>query len=498
MGKKDGITNKTLSQSPHRNWGIYDKSMTNNPELEENIKKYEEAKKCGQSIYLDVDDLTDIAEFYHTKGEIAKALETVDYALKLFPGATLPLCFKAREAIAANDIATAETFADRIEDKTDVEYKFLQAEILISKGKAPYADILMDGEYENTEEIEKDNFAIDTAIMFFDYGENTIAEKWLKLCKNKKKAEYKELKSKLAASSGRFEESEKLLNQLLDRNPFSTDYWNQLASSQFLNNDVAKSIESCDYALAIDENNADALLIKANALCALENFDEAIKYYQRYAALTPQSEIGEFFLGVCLSSQEKFNDAIPHLEAALMRCQPSSPNLSQLYKELAFCYSSTRNLEKAIGFVDKIESMPENDKAEAACLRGMCYMANGDNISAMAYFAKAISASRPEQLPQICIDVAASSIDNKNPELARTILYKLFYIDGMEYLTDGWGYYALACFQLKEYAEFMTALKNVCERNAVEARQTLGWLFPDGLPVEDYISYSETMLNNKT
>lgn len=472
--------------------------MTNNPELEENIRKYEEARQNGESIYLDVDDLTDIAEHYHTKGETAKALEVVDYALQLFPGATLPLCFKAREAIAANDIQLAETFAEKIEDKTDVEYKFLQAEILISKGRAPHADILMDGEYENTEDIEKDNFAIDTAVMFFDYGENIISEKWLGKCHNKEKAEYKELKSKLAASGGRFEESEKLLNQLLDRNPFSTDYWNQLASSQFLNNDVAKSIESCDYALAIDDKNIDALLIKANALCALENFDEAIKYYGRYSALTPQSEIGEFFLGVCLSNIEKFNDAIPHLETALMRCQPSSPNLPQLYKELAFCYSSVHNLEKAIGFINKIESMPDNDKAETACLKGMCYMTNGDQTMAMMFFAKAVSSSSPEQLPQICIDIAASALDNKSPELAHSILYKLFYTDGLEYLTDGWGYYALACFQLKEYAEFMTALRNVCERNATEARQILGWMFPDGLPVEDYVSYSYTMLNNKT
>lgn len=472
--------------------------MTNNPELEENIRKYEEARQNGKSIYLDVDDLTDIAEYYHTQGDTAKAIEVVDYALELFPGSTLPLCFKAREAIAAQNISLAEKYASEIEDKSDVEYKFLQAEILISKGKASHADMLMFDEYEGTEDIEKDNFAIDTAIMFFDYGEPEMTEKWLKLCHNKEKAEYKELKSKLAVSHGRFDESEKLLNQLLDRNPFSPDYWNQLASSQFLNNDVAKSIESCDFALAIDENNVEALLIKANALCALDNYEEAIKYYERYSALTPSSEIGEFFLGICLSNLEKFNDAIPHLEAALLRCQPLSPNLSQLYKELAFCYSSTHNLDKAIGYVNKIESMPDNDKAETACLKGMCYMTNGDQTMALAYFAKAISASSHEQLPQICIDIAASALDNKTPELAHSILYKLFYTEGMENLTDGWGYYALACFQIKEYKEFMKALKNVCERNAAEAKQILGWMFPDGLPVEDYVSYSDTMFNNKT
>ena len=55
----------------------------NNRELEENIRKYEEAKKNGTSIFLDADQLADIAEHYYMSGRKDDAMQTIEYAISM-------------------------------------------------------------------------------------------------------------------------------------------------------------------------------------------------------------------------------------------------------------------------------------------------------------------------------------------------------------------------------------------------------------------------------
>ena len=42
-----------------------DEAYFNDPEFKENLQKYEQADKNGEPIYMDAEDLTDIAECYH-------------------------------------------------------------------------------------------------------------------------------------------------------------------------------------------------------------------------------------------------------------------------------------------------------------------------------------------------------------------------------------------------------------------------------------------------
>ena len=157
----------------------------NNRELEENIRKYEEAKKNGTSIFLDADQLADIAEHYYTSGRKDDAMQAIEYAISMFPGSVLPLCFLAREALSENDIAKAEKLGMLIDDKQHIEYIFLQAEIMLAKDMCQQADNWMEQCYEDTEEAERDGVAIDTAFMFFDYELYDYCEKWLSKCSDK-------------------------------------------------------------------------------------------------------------------------------------------------------------------------------------------------------------------------------------------------------------------------------------------------------------------------
>lgn len=463
--------------------------MTDKSRLEANIRKYEEASRDGKIVYLDVDDLIDIADYYDSNNDTPKALEVADYAAKLFPGATLPLCFKARGAIASGDIEMAERYAEEIEEKDDVEYTYLKAEIFLARGETSAADMLLAEEYDGTVDEEKDLLVYDATEMFFDYEEYDLARKWLNKSNNKDDTEYKELLSKIAVACGQFAESQKILNHLLDTDPFSLKYWNMLASSQFLSNDIPNSLESADFALAIDNGDAEATLIKANALYTLDNIEEALAYFERYNTLMHGSEIGELFVGSCLSHLRRYDDAIMHLEKAAAMCHPSSPTLLHIYRELVVCYNYIHDFDKAVSCTEKAKQHPECDKSEILLLKGLCYISKGDKKMAEDYINAAIEEANPDQLALILINAAATALDNKYPETAYRLLITLLGKDSETEHHDGWGYFALACFQLNKTDEFLYGLQKVCRYNPGEARVTLAKIFPEGLPVEDYVAY---------
>ena len=88
-----------------------------NKEFKENLKKYEEAQKNGGNIYLDSEQLIDIAEYYQSLGDIDNAITTCEYAMTLWPDSMEPLLFRSRIALLEEDDADkADMFCERISD----------------------------------------------------------------------------------------------------------------------------------------------------------------------------------------------------------------------------------------------------------------------------------------------------------------------------------------------------------------------------------------------
>lgn len=248
------------------------------------LQRYEELRDNNISEFLDSEDLTDVAEYYYSIGQDEKALETANYTNHLYPTATAPLAFKARMALLTyNNPTLANEIAETIVDKSDLDYLYLKAEIMIADNQVCKADQYLQEQYDNViDEDDHEEFAIDAAALFADYEEIDYAEKWLNQSTMINEDEYKEIKVRILKGQGKYEASETLINKLIDDNPYSCAYWNQLTQIQFLRNDVQGAITSSEYALAINPNDEEALLNKANGLFSLDNFVESLKYYQQY------------------------------------------------------------------------------------------------------------------------------------------------------------------------------------------------------------------------
>ncbi|MBR5729307.1 MAG: hypothetical protein IKX61_03745 [Prevotella sp.] len=247
------------------------------------LRQYEEAESSDCLSLLSSDDLTDIAEYYHYKGNFDKAIEVVDCAIELYPGALGPLVFRARAALMKDeDASQALYYAEQIDDKEDLDYYYIRAEIMIAQFQASEANEYLLDKYDIVDEDEQQDFVLDVATLFADYEYWDLADSWACNYDHHDTPDYQELQGRLCTARGQYADAEKIFNALLDNNSFSIVYWNQLALAQLYGGKISESLHSCDFALAINPNDSDALLTKANGLYMLCNYEGAANSYIKY------------------------------------------------------------------------------------------------------------------------------------------------------------------------------------------------------------------------
>ena len=414
------------------------------PQFRRALQEYENLRDKGFGSYLDAEELTDVAEYYQTQGKTKQALQALDMALKIFPGATSPTTLKARIILLMEQNPEKATeIVEQTADKSDVEYAYTKAEIMIVNRQVKAAHKYLQKRL-NTFGGDEEDFILDAASLFADYDEHDYAEKWLQRSTLTDDDDYKEIQARIMMSRGMFDESERIFNELIDRDPFSNTYWNQLASSQYMRNNIKDSITSSEYALAINPDDEEAILNKANGLFTLGNLDEARNYYERF-----------------LKKQ---------------------PNNGAVLQEMAFLLSRLGKTEEAMTYIDKAEQAGI-DKDLANVTRGYVLLESNKGEQAGEFFQKAIRQSH--SAPKVIFHIGIAVYDLGYLNFAKKMLQVLFGHVGPEW-KDGYAYYARCCYELGDEVEFLDALKDAIRINPDEARQVLGDLYPEETDPKDY------------
>jgi len=466
----------------------YNEIDFNSKEFKENIRKYEDARRENATVFMDSDDLTDIAEYYYKNGKIDLAVETLDYAVRLFPGSTMPLIFRSRIALLdENSPEIAKRYADDVNDKSDLEYLYLMAEIMLVEISPDKADKYLRERMENIDEDDVPDFIIDVATIFADYNYYDHAEQWLSLSDETDLIDYKEIKGRIASWRGNYEESEHIFEELVDEDPYSNHFWNNLALTQFQQNRIRDSITSSEFSIAIDPKDDEALLNKANGLFSLNHYEEALEYYKRFTSLRPQEDTGYLFQGNALFNLNRIKEAAQMYRKAEEKAHGNQMDLYEIYQDLAFSLSMLGKTDEALRFVDKAERLSVSDKSDLMVLRGHIYLEHNKTRDAQKCFRKAIYMSKFSST--IFMRIAISLYDCNYTNLAYR-LFKLISSFKQNKAKDGYAYMALCCKQLGKENEYLENLKKACELNPLEARMVLGHLFPDEIDAEDYYKYA--------
>lgn len=458
------------------------------------LARYEHAAQSGESLYMDADDLTDIAEYYQAKGQTSKALAAIAKEQEIFPEADQPKIFMSRFALVENgDTLKARAIASGITDKNDTEYILLMAEIMLVESKDSDADEYIRQELIGiTDDEDKNQFRLDVAGLYIDYNLTATADKWLKdYDGDKADPYYKELRAHVLMADGHYEESEQLLNDLLNEDPFSSDNWNSLAQSQFMHNDIKHSIDSSDFSLAIDPDNEDALINKANALFTLGNYEEAYKYYSKFSELEPNNPLGELFTGLSLINMERDKDGLDHLLRAMDISGVKDRHLPELYQEIALTLCQLKRPAEAHQYLDRAK-MAGLDNVELYITRGHIYLSEDKRNEAWEIFHEALNKTNfsIDTFKQIALTYIECGYVDMGSQLINSIIES-----GVDNWYEGYAYLARCGFFKKDWKMMTDNIEIVCRKSPETAQNILSDLFPEGTQPESYPEILNNLLN---
>ncbi len=460
-------------------------------EFKENLHKYEEARKNNSSVFLEPEQFTDIAEYYHLHGDLKTAMEVIGDALNIFPGATEPLAFKARVSMLVyHDVDKAMECVDMIADKQALEYFYIVAEIMIVDNRVEDAEQYLESKEQTLDEEDVEDYYLDVASLFADYEVYDLAERWLVLSSDTECGDYLELKGRIAMNNGSYKECKDIFNKLIDQEPYNNGYWNLLASAKYLSNDFSGSLECSDYSLAISPDDPDAILNKANCLMMLGNGKDAKSCYRCFKRLQPHSEVADMGMAAVYMNENNHKEALKYWQSAANLCPSMSANQFEIYRNMSLVYALCGEYKEAINVAEKLESISGNSSLDVVLLKGYVNLLAGDVESAKTCFDEAIHMTSDKELGNTLYYIAYCLFDCNYLRQAHDIFRHLADSENNKDYADLWAYLVRTDYELGLQEEFLADLKKATERNPVGIQRELSDVFPNGMSVRDFYNYA--------
>lgn len=462
-----------------------DNEYFDSEEFRELLADYETSIDAGLPVFMDANELAEIADFYQMSEEYEKAEDAITLALSLSPGAISPLTYRIHEALSNGDTQQAWDWLDQIVEKSEPDYIYNRAEIMIAEGKTEEADSYLREELKSVPPDEYQDYVVDVAHIYSDYGYNEKAMEWIIRSHNEDSPDYQELVGRTLFGLGKYKDCEQVFKKLIDRDPFSKHYWHALASAQFMEGDYPEAIQSSEYAIAIDPKDPDGLIAKANGLFTIGNFEEAIRYYERYSEQMPDDEYSYLQQGTILLQLGRPKEAIDKLEKAKKMGGEQSDYYNNIMQELAFAYSEDGQIDKGLALLNETDDT-DCDHVQMELAKGHLMLTAKRIDEAEMHFSTALSIC--DNFNEAFLRIIVSLYDNHYLDDAYRLFGKYFAMVNSDN-KDGYAYMALCCYDLKYYEEFLSYLKRACEVNPAECHNILHELFPEGMKPENYYEY---------
>lgn len=465
-------------------------------DFRELLSDYEMMVEAGQPIFMDADDLTDIAEYYNCIGEYKKSDDVIGYARSIAPDAASPLEFLAHKAINMGDIDEAQRLIDIIDDESDPEYQYLKIEILLAQDKLDEACKLTDSYFGQMDEEDHNDFCYDLANLYANYEYFKTAKGWFDMIEREATDEYLELQSRIAYGLGNYDLCIDTVNKLIDKDPYSNRYWNVLSQAQMARGKVSDAITSSEYALAIDPNDVSSLYTKAMGLLNNENSDEAIKCLKRALELNPEAYDVLMQLSNCYVEKDDLLNALPYALKAIKVAQGFDYECSEAYKTAILIYSSLKRPREAMSLIADAEQKGLSDILEPDVLRGYVYLTIDKMVEANNAFKRAFDNSK--DIPRTTMLIIMSLQDNGFFDVAY-LLGKDFIgsDDGTRSYDFAYAYMTFICMHINKEEEALKYIEIALKRAPHLVAILMRTIFPEELPFEEYRDYIQGIVKKK-
>ncbi len=459
------------------------------PEFQDSLAQYEEARDEGREPYMDADELTDIAEYYMVIHEEEKATQAISLARTLHPESVDPQVFLVRQQMFQGNMDEAHRLFEAIPDQDDQEVRFLNAEMLLREMRAEDASDLLEETYDRISE-DRITFLKDCIGLFLDYAQWEMAKQWAERMRREfpgnTKGRY--LMADVLFSMGENAKAADELNQLLDRDPYYTDAWNMLAEIQEAQEQYREAIESTEYVLAVQDGNRQALLTKANCLCHLNEMAQAHELYQRILKESGPDDVVYYYDALSLINMERIEEAAEALKRANEVGREMSQEQIHIYLQQSYVESKLHHVQAAIDALEKASAIASEEVTfERELVLGQIYLENGKFKDAQKHFEKAVKASADKRNTLMLIGIAYG--EAQYFEECAKILTAVLNLYGHDEAQAVIPYLAYCYYYLNDAENFLHFLKEAPSVSRETTSHLFSTIFPNIAP-EDYYLYA--------
>lgn len=342
-------------------------------ELQSLVREYHN-NLSGVSIpfWMEVPDFLDILDHFEQTQQTVESEICLRIALRMHPDNAEILMRKVYRLKNDGRWHDAEALVNQIADQDNLDVQFFLAEKALSELRFFDANTIYENliarEKENVaqefgEQIEEqtslDDFYLEIAELFLDYGSEVFAKKFLQLL-DKTSPLYPRvqlLESEILMRYGTPFYGIEQVEQVIDEDPYNVDAWVLRAELANDIKDYPKCLEAAEYALAISPKHPKALRMKAIAALGLEKWNTVLKVYKTYHDIEPNDYTMSLSVGEIYLNRNKIPQARTALQHAMKNCASDNPDKQRISLDLAMSYAMEGDIRKAYVCVATLSSL---------------------------------------------------------------------------------------------------------------------------------------------
>lgn len=364
------------------------------------LQRYETAMADTGSIYLEPDELTDIAEFYAMEDRMEQANKAIDLALALHPGSVDPQVFLARQQMFLDNMDEAYRICEAIADKDDREVLFLRAELLLHDGDVEGAQrFLMDIYQTLSKGDEPDLFLYDSAALLYDYGAWQQTVDMIETLRQQYDASQSAEKLYICSllELGRTNDVVREAEEFLNKYPYDVAIWVAKGEAYAALDNLPMGLESAEFALAIEPENPHAQVLSGNCNFHLGNYEQALDIFTQYLSRYPDEASAHYLCALSLSALGRYAESLEETQ----RIDMTSPTLETMrdgiYLHRALTHAKLGHLDEALRDEALFEAEQDEPHTNHDLQKGYIYLYCNKMDEAMNYLRSGLMSLPPLQ-----------------------------------------------------------------------------------------------------